>query len=42
MEAMRIVQDSRGWVSDEALADVAELPGRVGGRTWRAWPRSTA
>jgi NADH-quinone oxidoreductase subunit E len=24
VEAMRIVQDSRGWVSDEALADVAE------------------
>jgi NADH-quinone oxidoreductase subunit E len=24
VEAMRIVQDVRGWVSDEALADVAE------------------
>ena len=24
VEAMRIVQDTRGWVSDEVLADVAE------------------
>ena len=24
VEAMRIVQDTRGWVSDEGLADVAE------------------
>jgi NADH-quinone oxidoreductase subunit E len=24
VEAMRIVQDARGWVSDEALTDVAE------------------
>ena len=25
VESMRVVQDSRGWVSDEALADLAEL-----------------
>ncbi len=24
VEAMRVVQDTRGWVSDEALLDVAE------------------
>jgi NADH-quinone oxidoreductase subunit E len=27
VEGMRIIQDSRGWVSDEALADLAELLG---------------
>ena len=25
VEAMRVVQDGRGWVSDEALADLAEF-----------------
>ena len=27
VEGMRILQDSRGWVSDEAMADLAELLG---------------
>jgi NADH-quinone oxidoreductase subunit E len=27
VEGMRILQDSRGWVSDEALADLAEFLG---------------
>ena len=27
VEGMRVIQDSRGWVSDDALADLAELLG---------------
>jgi NADH:ubiquinone oxidoreductase subunit E len=40
IDALKIVQRHRGWVSDESLRDIAAHLG-MSPRTWIAWPRFT-
>ena len=41
IEALKIVQKHRRWVSDDCLVAVAELLGHVSRRNWKRWRPST-